>query len=123
MVIGQKRKFEMLKKVLSLVSLAALSCQVSATTVSVPVTSHGCDLSVGTSCYLKLAAPLSAAQNAAGCLGYDFIRWDSTSAGTSSLMDTLSILQSEGKSVTVGLSDTECFFGAPQAVWWRNDNT
>ena len=111
----------MLKKVISLVSLAALSCQLNAMEISVPVVSHGCDLSVGISCYIELAAP-QASQNPASCPSYNYIRWDSSSPGNASFMNALSKLQSEGKWITIGLSDTECFFGSPKAGYWRNDN-
>ena len=116
------RKFKMLKKIISLASLVALSCQVSAGVISVPVVSHGCDLSVGVSCYIQLVTPLTPSQNLAGCSEYGMIRWGSDSLGAPSFMNALSKLQSEGKPIVVGISDSECFFNAPQAVWWRNDN-
>ncbi len=123
MVIRQKRKFKMLKKVLSLASLAALSCQLNAVELSVSVIPSGCDLEVVGSCYIQLAEPLPSSQNLASCPGYDYIRWESSSPGNASLMDTLSKLQSDSKLITLGLSDTECFKGSPKAVYWRNDNT
>ena len=112
----------MIRKILISTAAIIMSGSLNAAEVSIPVDSHGCDLAPYTTCFIRLTTALTASQNVANCVGNTYIRWDVSDAGTASMMNTLSKLQSSGENITVGLSDTECLGTSGKAVWWRNDN-
>ena len=112
----------MIKKVLISIAGIVMSSNLIASQVVVPVDSHGCELAPYTTCFIRLTTPLTSSQNVANCLGNTYIRWDVADAGSESMLNMLSKLQSSGESITLGLSDTECLGTAGKAVWWRNDN-